>query len=229
MTARDEILRAANALFNPGDVVELRIFEAKRGRNTIIAGYFDNFEKLAQAAPSYSGRPGIEGLYWTLNPCVPALLARAANRLKHLKFTTSDRDIRKRAMLLVDSDPVRPSGISATDDEKKRAADVARQIRRHLRQECWPEPFVADSGNGYHLLYSVDLPNFHSKQLNSGLLRDQDWFVGRRDFRYRPRFQAVLCRILQGSCQGWRRQRGVQAECRSERDPDAAWAATRCE
>ena len=159
MTARDEILRAANALFNPGDVVELRIFEAKRGRNTIIAGYFDNFEKLAQAAPSYSGRPGIEGLYWTLNPCVPALLARAANRLKHLKFTTSDRDIRKRAMLLVDSDPVRPSGISATDDEKKRAADVARQIRRHLRQECWPEPFVADSGNGYHLLYPVDLPN----------------------------------------------------------------------
>jgi len=63
---------------------------------------------------------------------------------------------------LIDCDPVRPSGISATDDERKTAADIARQIGRYLRREGWPEPFVADSGNGYHLLYSVDLPNFLS-------------------------------------------------------------------
>jgi hypothetical protein len=159
MTAKDEILRVANALLKPGEVVELRIFETKNGHNTIIAGYFDNFDKLAQATASYSGRPGIEGLYWTLNPCVRALLARAANRLTKLKATTSDKDIQKRTRFLIDCDPVRPSGISATDDEKERAADVTRQIRRHLRHEGWPQPFVADSGNGYHLLYPVDLPN----------------------------------------------------------------------
>jgi hypothetical protein len=35
---------------------------------------------------------------------------------------------------------------------------VAREVRRTLRAEGWPEPVLADSGNGYHLLYRIDLP-----------------------------------------------------------------------
>jgi hypothetical protein len=28
-----------------------------------------------------------------------------------------------------------------------------------LQAECWPDPLAAESGNGFHLLYALDLPN----------------------------------------------------------------------
>src|SRR5262245_7450654 len=34
----------------------------------------------------------------------------------------------------------------------------ARLVYAHLRGADWPEPIVASSGNGAHLLYRVDLP-----------------------------------------------------------------------
>jgi hypothetical protein len=54
---------------------------------------------------------------------------------------------------------VRPSDISSTDDEKEAARIVAAQIKKYLKTLGWSDPVVADSGNGYHLLYRVDLPN----------------------------------------------------------------------
>jgi hypothetical protein len=38
------------------------------------------------------------------------------------------------------------------------AIERARQIRDALYAEGWPDPILADSGNGGHLLYRVDLP-----------------------------------------------------------------------
>jgi hypothetical protein len=49
--------------------------------------------------------------------------------------------------------------ISSTDEEKAKALDLAHEVRDYLRAKGWPEPILADSGNGYHLLYPVDLPN----------------------------------------------------------------------
>jgi hypothetical protein len=51
------------------------------------------------------------------------------------------------------------AGVSATEDEKKAARLRVLEVRDHLRSRGWPEPIVGDSGNGYHLLYRVDLPN----------------------------------------------------------------------
>jgi hypothetical protein len=40
-----------------------------------------------------------------------------------------------------------------------------------LRDQGWPEPVVGDSGNGYHLLYRIDLPNDRgSLELVKGVL-----------------------------------------------------------
>jgi hypothetical protein len=36
---------------------------------------------------------------------------------------------------------------------------VALASRDALRARGWPEPILCDSGNGYHLIYAVDLPN----------------------------------------------------------------------
>ena len=58
----------------------------------------------------------------------------------------------------MDVDFDRPSGISATDAEKAAAKKKASEIYGFLKERDWPEPVVADSGNGYHLDYRVDLP-----------------------------------------------------------------------
>ena len=97
----------------------------------------------------------------TLNPVSPDLLARANNRIKvgERASTTSDTHIVRRQFVLLDFDPERPSGISSTDAEKEAARQKALEVRQHLRDLEWPDPVFSDSGNGYHLLYRVDLPN----------------------------------------------------------------------
>ena len=49
-------------------------------------------------------------------------------------------------------------GISSSDDEHTAALERAMAIRDELSKRGWPEPIFADSGNGGHLLYQVDLP-----------------------------------------------------------------------
>ena len=112
---------------------------------------------MAQSAVSLSGEGA--GVYATLNPLNPDLLARAANRVKeYAKETTADRDIVNRRWLPIDFDPVRPAGISSTDAEYAKALDRALACREWLTSRGWSEPIFADSGNGAHLLCRVSLP-----------------------------------------------------------------------
>jgi hypothetical protein len=153
---RDEILRTCRLLIEPGDIHELRI--PKSGRRGTISGYFNDSEKLADAALSVDG--DVPAIYVTLNPCIPALLARAANRLRdRAESTTTDVDILRRRWLLLDFDPIRPSGVSSTDREHGRAIAVACAAWDHLKCAGFPDPVVADSGNGAHLLYSLKRAN----------------------------------------------------------------------
>ncbi len=75
------------------------------------------------------------------------------------KATTTDGDIVKRAWLPVDLDPVRPSGISASEPERQAAIQRAAEMKGFLTDKGYPDPLEADSGNGAHLLYPVGLPN----------------------------------------------------------------------
>lgn len=152
-----DVLHAATKLFQPGDVVEVRV--PKAGKLRTISGYFDNFEKLAEEVSRLetAGHPGI---YWTLNPVNRSLLARAENKTKaYAADTTSKPDIMLRRWLLADFDPIRPTGISATDEEHGLALKLAEEASVALSVDGWPEPIYSDSGNGGHLLYAVDLPN----------------------------------------------------------------------
>ncbi|MBI3694153.1 MAG: hypothetical protein HY238_04855, partial [Acidobacteria bacterium] len=155
--SHDEIHRAITLLFQPSDVVEVRV--PKAGRKRTISGYYSDLDQLASAVVRLEANDW-PGVYWTLNPVNPALLARANNKLKSFaEVTTSDADVLSRRWLPIDLDPRRPSGISASDTEHEAALGLAQSIRRELLAEGWPEPIVADSGNGAHLLYRVDLPN----------------------------------------------------------------------
>ena len=154
----DLIQQGINAMFAPTDVVELRVPKANGGKGTISGYFVANHPKLRESIKELSGKH--DGIYITLNPCSPALLARAANRYKaKAQTTTSDHDILKRTKLLVDIDPVRPAGVSATDGEIDFARGVTKQVYEFLQGLGWATPTSAESGNGFHLLYNIDLPN----------------------------------------------------------------------
>ncbi len=153
-------------LSEPGSVVELRAFNGGR----TVSGYYDDHDALVEQAAELDGQ-GWQ-VYRTLNPVNRALLARAANRLvDRPKSTTSDNDVIRRKWLLVDLDPARPSGVSATKKEKRAAFERTKEVLAHLQKQGWSEPVIADSGNGFHLLYPIDLPNDQeSRELVKGVL-----------------------------------------------------------
>ena len=128
---RAEILRACQLLAEPGQVIELRALDAVTSswrRPHTVAGYFDDPARLVAAAAALQAR----GVYVTLNPVQPLLLARAHNRVKDLgagEGATGDADIVARRWLPVDCDPGLPAGISASDAEHERALARARAIR----------------------------------------------------------------------------------------------------
>ncbi|HOI14046.1 MAG TPA: hypothetical protein PLG75_09315 [Methanoculleus sp.] len=152
-----EILRTVKLL--AGGVVEVRAL----ADGATHSGYFDDYKALAQAVEALDADPSVAGIYVTLNAVNPALLARRANRIKmrlsRKDATTADADITRRRWLPVDIDPVRPSGVSSTDAEHDAAIAAANRIAAYLAEQGFPEPIRADSGNGAHLLYRVDLPN----------------------------------------------------------------------
>ena len=152
--------RDALAVFvEPGGVVEVRAI-GRDGR--ISSGYFNTIERCADAVDALDSAGDQAGIYFTMNPVAPSLFARRGDRVERLSAkaaTTADGDIRRRRWMLVDLDPVKPSGISSTDAEKAGAFALADRIAGALDASGWPAPIRADSGNGAHLLYRVDLPN----------------------------------------------------------------------
>ena len=153
------ILAALAVLFDPADVIELRAF-AKGGKKRTDAGYFDSahWPDLANHAAQLSNSGA--AVYITLNPVDPQLLSRYNNRIEAFATaTTTDKQIVRRRWLLIDLDPARPSNTSATDAQLAAAHVKAQAIYKHLKGIGWADPLVAKSGNGYHLLYAIDLPN----------------------------------------------------------------------
>ena len=150
------------AVFSPGDVFEIRVLDARYPNSSWAhteSGYFE-YSQIDLVPNCLANFASYAGVYVTLNPVNPVLLARAHNRIIKVgrNSTTAEADIIKRNWLLVDVDPVRPAGISATDQEKSLAFDMACEIYKFLEAKNFAAPIVVDSGNGTQLLYKVDLP-----------------------------------------------------------------------
>src|SRR5262249_30592004 len=141
-----EIVQAIETLVS-GQVFEIRAPRPYGKAFTAVYGP-DEVQSAAEWADGLSGK--VQGVYVTLNPINPHLL----NRCRSAKAA----DVLKRRWLPIDLDPVRPTNTSATDAEKAAALDRAIAICAYLTNQEWPEPVVMDSGNGYWLLYAVDLP-----------------------------------------------------------------------
>ena len=158
-----EIEAALHTLFPADTIVELRSIYKRGDVKRTHSGYFDRHHRGAMAA--HAARLNDQGaaVYVTLNPVIPHLLSRNPNRIvQGPASTTADKDILRRGYLLIDLDSVRPANTSATDAQVSAANTKALEIRDYLSQLGWPEPHVAESGNGFHLLYRIDLPNDES-------------------------------------------------------------------
>ncbi len=145
-------------------VIEIRALEVRpengRGVPRTVAGYFDDLESAVQAAIYLTLDRAAPAVYVTLNSVDPKCLARSSNKLKEFaKSVTKDHEIRRRKLLLIDFDVVRPSDTSASDAEVAFAVQKAQEVIGYLATLGFPSPLLAKSGNGTHVLYHVDLPN----------------------------------------------------------------------
>ena len=153
-----EIQRGIDAMFEPSDIIEVRIPKATiDGRKCTIAGtFYASSVELAQTIANSSGKH--PNIYYTLNPIDPAL-GQPLNEVARASSTTNDGDIAWRNKFLIDCDPIRVAEVSATDEEKEHSRVQARAVVSYLKSLGWPIPLVADSGNGYHVIPRIDLPN----------------------------------------------------------------------
>ncbi|WP_238881775.1 hypothetical protein [Clostridium sp. YIM B02551] len=151
---RVELDKSIKALERLNMPMEVRI--PKTGKGT-ISGYYEDKDKLFKDIISHDG---VNNIFFTLNVFSEDLLARGRGKLlSYATTTTSDSEITRRVLLLIDVDPERPAGISSTDEELESANEVAESVKRFLTDMGFPQPVKACSGNGFHLLYKLDLPN----------------------------------------------------------------------
>lgn len=139
----------------PGQIIELRVLKAKGGTQF---GFFDDPERFVASLEAIRGAKGI---YITPNTVNPALFSRSPNQVRQAGKgeCSSDVDIVERRWLLIDADPQREDkSQSASDSEHEAAIARAEAIAAYLSELGWPEPIMADSGNGAHLMYRVELP-----------------------------------------------------------------------
>jgi hypothetical protein len=166
LTVGEQITLVADCLrlfLVPGQITELVAVDVRtggKGRPHIEAGFFDHghLEDMAKAALGVTAYAA--GVYFIPNAIKPDLLARRANRIDWAAEgeLAKDKDIICRRWLLIDADPVRDPKVSATDPEKAAAHEVILRVRDYLGSHGWPAPILADSGNGFHALYPIDLP-----------------------------------------------------------------------
>lgn len=173
-----QLRRSWSLFYRSGHVVEVRIFLKNAGKSNLwegfgstLSGYFDNQDTFVKTIVEIEKRFRPEASYGTINPVDNRLAARSHNRFVVAKRGdgAADKDIRGRAWLMIDLDPIRPNGIAANDEEV--AAALARRdlILKALTKRGWPEPVMMFSGNGWHLFYQIELSNTDTSR---DLIRD---------------------------------------------------------
>ena len=146
----DVILSGLSLLHEPDEIIEIRSIDPK----PVISGYFRaDSPAIAKELSRYPNRT----FYQTMNRVKSACYAREQHErlVERPHETTTDSDIAGYQWLLIDADPVRPSGVSASREEKEAARRVSGMTMKKLMAMGFSEPIVADSGNGYHLLFHI--------------------------------------------------------------------------
>ena len=151
-----EVRKAIALLQEPGSVFEVRAIGT--AKKDILSGYFRDADTLLKAFDTIDMRQ--RNIYITLGKVKEECFARAqSERFLKSAQSSSDTDIEKYRWLFVDLDPVRTVGISSNDKELKYAEELSEKVLQYMKSIGFQEPIIALSGNGYHLLYRIDIDN----------------------------------------------------------------------
>lgn len=169
----EQMIVATLKIFCGDGITEIRCLDAHGRKKRIDSGYFDDFGKVSKLLRPYVLSKRTKGIYFVINEVPAELKARAANRLEEFATTTTaDNAITSRRWLYVDLDPVRPSGISSTNEQVQQAIQLALEVTEWTRSQGLCEPILAMSGNGAHLHFPISLSNnADSLAIVSGVLR----------------------------------------------------------
>lgn len=152
----EEEVRKTIAIMKPDN----QIFECRvvYGNKQTYSGYFSNADGLLKAVKKLN--PNDCNVYFTLNTLKSACYSRSQrDRFEKNPKTTTAEDVVGYDWLLIDLDPKRVSGTSATDEEVKAAKEVGNKVYIALKNLGFEEPIVTFSGNGVHLLYKIHVAN----------------------------------------------------------------------
>lgn len=167
----DVMVNGLSLLHEPDEIIEIRSIDPK----PVISGYFRaDSPAIAKELSRYPNRT----FYQTMNRVKSACYARDQHErlVERPHETTTDGDIAGYQWLLIDADPVRPSGVSASREEKEAARRVAGMTMKKLMAMGFSEPVVADSGNGYHLLFHIHASTTEKQVLADFLAVLDMWF-----------------------------------------------------
>ena len=166
----EEIKKTINVLKPNGALYEIRILAGKQ----IISGYFKGTDNLEAAFKTISIQDA--NVFYTLNTINEDCYARKQHECFRMeKLTTSDSDIVAYEWLLIDIDPKRSSGVSSSDEEFEYAKAKARNVYQFMKERGFEEPIIAMSGNGMHLMYSVQMKKTdENKELIENCLKALD-------------------------------------------------------
>jgi archaellum biogenesis ATPase FlaH len=148
-----EVRRFLDIIHPPEELFEIRIIDGKR----TYSGYFTDSLKAYNAIKEFQ----TGNIYVVFNKINPACYGRQQRDtiVQLPKSTTSDKDVTDRNWVLIDIDPVRPSDCNSSAQELMAAKTVCGMVYKHLRNIGFAEPVFGMSGNGYHMLYRVNMPN----------------------------------------------------------------------
>src|SRR5437868_1199748 len=119
-------------------------------------GYFDDLQIAINALATDKD---YRAVFFSLNVCPRVPDGFTLSRLYRASSRFKKGDYCRRQLLLVDCDPRREPDTASTSEQKAAAFRQITAIREFLRNLVFSEPILADSGNGYHLLYSIDEAN----------------------------------------------------------------------
>ena len=141
----EQIAEWLKVLVAPDSTAELRVLYASGPAHV---QHYESTDLLRMAKDAVRLGKDAKGVYWLMNP-LPVEWCGSPSK---------DGDIVRRHWLLIDCDPKRKGTVSATDSEKEAARQKMIEVDAFLADRGWPAPISTDSGNGWHLLYLIDLP-----------------------------------------------------------------------
>ena len=165
-----EVRKAITLMKPDNELYEIRIMQGKK----VYSGYFRGADQLIKELDKY--RDNESNVYITLNKPKDACYDRKQHEslIMDSKSTTSDNDVERYEWLMVDLDPKRPTDTSSSDSELKIAKNMANKIYTYLNDMGFEKPLMAESGNGCHLLYRIDLSVEDGKPIAENCLKALD-------------------------------------------------------